>query len=104
MHCCSKGHVAVVIDEYSEGFLVQFNNSITIHLFHFSLVQSVYGMSTLGPSDWDALITRFEQDDDLFDTFYRYVYILVLLMATGVVQFVNAPSLHIKIKILQWKD
>ena len=36
--------------------------------------KSAYGMSSLGPDDWDTLITRLEQDDDLFTKFYSYYY------------------------------
>lgn len=36
--------------------------------------KSAYGMSSLGPEDWDALIGQFEQNDDLFMKFYTYYY------------------------------
>lgn len=33
--------------------------------------KEVFGMDSLLPNDWDALIQRFEQDDDLFQKFYQ---------------------------------
>lgn len=33
--------------------------------------KETYGMDSLLPSDWDALIQRFEEDDDLFQKFYQ---------------------------------
>lgn len=32
--------------------------------------KEAFGMTSLLPSDWDALVQRFEEDDDLFQKFY----------------------------------
>ncbi|KAH8021761.1 hypothetical protein HPB51_016825 [Rhipicephalus microplus] len=62
------------------------------HLEYAAKVQ--YGMQSLEAAEWDNLLNRMEADDELFQSFYRYVDILrgTFVKAAEMVELWEASS------------